>query len=168
MLKDKDLNLDKAKKALFASESLKSTEAVLNHDQSSSYSIARLSRDNNRNSYRRSQSMQHERRRFQERPTWRTPTPPREERCKNCGHEFHQRRDMCPARGKQCRKCLKMGHWASMCLSEPDDTQYDQKQQPQFHKKHRRVIRAIGSTTEYARVDIEGHQLDEVIDTGCD
>lgn len=39
--------------------------------------------------------------------------------CHNCGREGHIRRDRnCPARGKKCAKCSKIGHFAVCCRGE--------------------------------------------------
>ena len=41
--------------------------------------------------------------------------------CRNCGGKFPHKNGMesCPARGKQCHNCQKMGHFAKYCKSSP-------------------------------------------------
>ena len=41
--------------------------------------------------------------------------------CRNCGGKFPHKngRESCPARGKQCHNCQKMGHFAKYCKSPP-------------------------------------------------
>jgi hypothetical protein len=39
--------------------------------------------------------------------------------CGYCGRSKHQSRDQCPARGKECKKCGKPNHFATVCRSEP-------------------------------------------------
>ena len=41
--------------------------------------------------------------------------------CRNCGGKFPHKNCMesCPARGKQCHNCQKMGHFAKCCKSPP-------------------------------------------------
>jgi hypothetical protein len=42
------------------------------------------------------------------------------ERCYNCGGDFPHLKDRpCPAKGKQCRKCEKLNHFAAQCRSKP-------------------------------------------------
>ena len=50
-----------------------------------------------------------------------THKPVRE--CWNCGriHEYHQK-DICPAYGKTCSKCLKPNHFAVKCRSKNKPT----------------------------------------------
>ena len=49
-----------------------------------------------------------------------TPNPPRgDKRCFNCNGPFpHSKNKPCPARGKSCNKCSKLGHFASVCRGE--------------------------------------------------
>ena len=44
--------------------------------------------------------------------------------CRNCGGKFPHKNGMesCPARGKQCHNCQKMGHFAKYCKSPPKPT----------------------------------------------
>ena len=49
-----------------------------------------------------------------------TPNPPKgDKRCFNCGGPFPHLKDKpCPAKGKSCNKCSKLGHFASVCRGE--------------------------------------------------
>ena len=40
-------------------------------------------------------------------------------RCRNCGNKKHKDSNQCPARGKECKKCNKIGHFAQVCRSGP-------------------------------------------------
>ena len=42
-----------------------------------------------------------------------------EARCKNCGNRKHKDANQCPAKGKDCKKCLKIGHFAQVCRGGP-------------------------------------------------
>ena len=46
--------------------------------------------------------------------------PSKKSVCNNCGYETpHKTRDnQCPAKGKQCKKCLKYNHFARVCKSK--------------------------------------------------
>jgi len=37
--------------------------------------------------------------------------------CKFCGGDYHKQLSLCPARGKQCKKCSKLNHFARVCMS---------------------------------------------------
>ncbi len=37
--------------------------------------------------------------------------------CRNCGGEWPHKNGQCPAKGKECRKCLKLNHFARVCRS---------------------------------------------------
>jgi len=51
-----------------------------------------------------------------------TPAPQSFPECRNCGRKHDiQRRDMCPAFGKTCRKCQKRNHFAVKCRSQRRD-----------------------------------------------
>ncbi len=42
-------------------------------------------------------------------------------RCGKCGRSPHEDSSKCPAKDKRCRKCNKMGHFATVCRSAPVD-----------------------------------------------
>ena len=44
--------------------------------------------------------------------------------CKFCGSKHEFKKELCPAFGKSCRKCLKKNHFATMCKSKPENLQY--------------------------------------------
>ena len=39
--------------------------------------------------------------------------------CGNCGHEPHMKDETCPAKGKRCSSCQKIGHFQRVCRSTP-------------------------------------------------
>ena len=39
--------------------------------------------------------------------------------CRNCGGNYPHK-GACPAKGKQCRKCLKNNHFAAVCRGQPE------------------------------------------------
>ena len=39
--------------------------------------------------------------------------------CRNCGGEWPQTNNPCPAKNKECRKCKKLNHFARVCRSGP-------------------------------------------------
>ena len=39
--------------------------------------------------------------------------------CRNCGAEWPHNTGICPAKGKECRKCSKLNHFARVCRSAP-------------------------------------------------
>ena len=42
----------------------------------------------------------------------------KEKRCYACGYEFPHKQKTCPAAGKRCSKCKRMGHFAKCCKSK--------------------------------------------------
>ena len=153
MLKHDHLDVESAKAELEKDESLKATESALRADAPIP-TISAMAKD--KTSHKRSKSGS----RFHKR----TPASPDRRKCMCCGHPYHDNRDDCPAKGHKCRSCGKQGHFAKVCLS----SRSKQHQTPGALKKLGPIIRAIGSTTEYVTVDVEGHQIPSVIDTGSD
>ena len=52
------------------------------------------------------------------RPSKYVQTPHKQKQCRNCGNEFKQgHKDVCPAKGKTCRACGKLNHFAKVCRS---------------------------------------------------
>ncbi len=49
----------------------------------------------------------------------RRPRQDGEQLCGYCNRSKHQSRDQCPARGRECKKCGKPNHFATVCRSEP-------------------------------------------------
>jgi hypothetical protein len=43
--------------------------------------------------------------------------------CRNCGGEWPHEKGNCPARGKECRKCGKINHFARQCRSSKPDNE---------------------------------------------
>ena len=60
------------------------------------------------------------------------PKPHKRSQCRNCGNEFKQgHKDVCPAKGKTCRACGKLNHFARVCRSRknpPKDNKKDSRE----------------------------------------
>ncbi|CAB4031433.1 hypothetical conserved 1030, partial [Paramuricea clavata] len=60
------------------------------------------------------------------------PKPHKQNQCRNCGNEFKQKhKDVCPAKGKTCRACGKLNHFARVCRSRknpPKDSKKDSRE----------------------------------------
>ncbi|CAB4007064.1 PREDICTED: uncharacterized protein LOC109615404 [Paramuricea clavata] len=60
------------------------------------------------------------------------PKPHKQNQCRNCGNEFKQgHKDVCPAKGKTCRVCRKLNHFARVCRSRknpPKDSKKDSRE----------------------------------------
>jgi hypothetical protein len=39
-----------------------------------------------------------------------------DDQCRNCGNKRHRDMNQCPARGKDCKNCQKIGHFSYVCL----------------------------------------------------
>ena len=59
-------------------------------------------------------------------PNRRTKEPPATlkpyQNCGKCGQEKHTRPQDCPARGRNCMKCHKRGHYTAVCQTKPYST----------------------------------------------
>ena len=53
-------------------------------------------------------------------------------KCRNCGLDYPHRDKPCPAKGKQCKSCQKLNHYARCCRSSGTQTQAN----PKLNKKH--------------------------------
>lgn len=49
--------------------------------------------------------------------------------CGNCGHTLPHTHGTCPARGQECAKCHKIGHFARACRSRPQNQQQHRNRQ---------------------------------------
>ena len=93
--------------------------------------------------------------------------------CPNCGSS-HAGRFSCPAKGKQCLKCLKYNHFAQVCRSsmrrgnvhEIEDEIVDQIQigAVQNNKKKRR---SRHQEEAYANINLNGNNVRMKLDTGA-
>ena len=60
--------------------------------------------------------------------------------CRNCGGEWPHKNGQCPARGKECRNCLKYNHFARVCRSSRQERSEEQNQ-----RRDKTNIRSLNS-----------------------
>ena len=105
--------------------------------------------------------------------------------CDNCGYELPHKSKECPARGKSCTSCNKVGHFASVCRSSqqrsshhtPRDTRHTStstsranvvttdREPTDDHYVFSNT--SNDSTIPTRQVFIEGEQVEVIIDTGA-
>ena len=62
------------------------------------------------------------------RPPKYVPKPGKRNQCRNCGNEFKQgHKRVCPAKGKTCRSCGKLNHFAIVCRSSKNPSKQNKK-----------------------------------------
>ena len=91
-----------------AKEASTSTQSTMQGGRASEVAIVDSERDG-RNKSKSQYRLDKER----ENSPSRANAPP----CGNCGRKAHKSKDDCPAKGKECRKCSKLGHFMSVCRS---------------------------------------------------
>ena len=105
--------------------------------------------------------------------------------CDNCGYELPHKSKECPARGKSCTSCNKVGHFASVCRSSqqrsshhtPRDSRHTSTSTSRANvvttdrepTDHHYVFSNTSddSTIPTRQVFIEGEQGEVIIDTGA-
>ena len=86
----------------------------------------------------------------------------RKSTCTNCGRAGHiASADKCPARGKRCDCCEKLGHFATVCrsarrLSRPSVTSSNRQATPRASTPHRRL-----RSTSRSRRSAQTHRIDK-------
>ena len=60
--------------------------------------------------------------------------------CRNCKGEWPHKNGQCPARGKDCRNCLKYNHFARVCRSSRQERSEEQNQ-----RRHKTNIRPLNT-----------------------
>ncbi|XP_064475528.1 uncharacterized protein K02A2.6-like [Ornithodoros turicata] len=95
--------------------------------------------------------------------------------CKWCGsRQFHQRTD-CPAQGKTCNLCKKLGHFASVCKSASPSHKSGTRRRQQG--KARRAVEEVflgdirnpsSSDAWYIIAKVDGKPVNFKVDTGAD
>lgn len=104
--------------------------------------------------------------------------------CFNCGKSGHiSTSEICPARGRQCRNCNRVGHFESKCKSSnatmrpessskaPPSTRFRRvEQQDTNDTTADKVYYAFfsGNSTNVLRFDVGGVQLEMLVDSGAD
>ena len=61
--------------------------------------------------------------------------------CRNCGGECAHHKEPCPARGKECRKCLKYNHFARVCRSSRQG-----RGEGQTHRRNKTNIQPLNTS----------------------
>jgi hypothetical protein len=109
--------------------------------------------------------------------------------CRNCGGSFPHK-GLCPAKGKQCRKCGKLNHFQSVCrsrpIAQPSGSLAQQDSTQNYHSNATRnpirplehyttsdsdddYIYGIHSLDKSPRVNVTvgGHSFSTIVDTGA-
>ncbi|CAB3986500.1 Transposon Tf2-9 poly [Paramuricea clavata] len=111
------------------------------------------------------------------------PKPHKQNQCRNCGNEFKQgHKDVCPAKGKTCRACGKLNHFARVCRSRknpPKDSKKDsresvrvaqqqtQKQSPPNSSDDEYTFAVSSSKITNIQIQINGTPIAVTIDSGA-
>ncbi|CAB3983492.1 Transposon Tf2-6 poly [Paramuricea clavata] len=111
------------------------------------------------------------------------PKPHKQNQCRNCGNEFKQgHKDVCPAKGKTCRACGKLNHFARVCRSRknpPKDSKKDsresvrvaqqqtQKQSPPNSSDDEYTFDVSSSKITNIQIQINGTHIAVTIDSGA-
>ena len=73
--------------------------------------------------------------------------------CSNCGGEWPHKTGICPAKGKECRKCSKLNHFARVCRSGQDRGRW----QGRHESKDIRPLYVSGNNTETESSDSDNY-----------
>lgn len=90
-----------------------------------------------------------------------TPAP-RKEKCYRCGSTGHKANNpSCPAINKTCRKCLKKGHFASVCRGGTSHAKT-------VHQLDASVLNVTSSSASplFCQVEVDGIPVKMLVDTG--
>ena len=96
--------------------------------------------------------------------------------CDNCGYELPLKSKECPARGKSCTSCNKVGHFASVCRSSQQRSSHHTPRDSRHTStstSRANVVTTDREPTDDHYVfsntsdDIEGEQVEVIIDTGA-
>lgn len=100
--------------------------------------------------------------------------------CGNCGGQPHQSRDQCPAYGKSCHKCSKLGHFSKLCRSTRSKQGQPFKSAKQLSTKEASTIHMFSVTINKVNANqvikedcvvpltIDGQLINFKLDTGAD
>ena len=105
--------------------------------------------------------------------------------CDNCGYELPHKSKECPARGKSCTSCNKVGHFASVCRSSQQRSSHHTPRDSRHTSTSTSRANVVttdreptddhyvfsntsdDSTIPTRQVFIEGEQVEVIIDTGA-
>ena len=94
--------------------------------------------------------------------------------CGNCGNLLHTQMQKCPAKGKKCNSCGKIGHFAKCCRSSSNQQKSEKHVSsisPIYSLFHRRPINTIERETEsgfkFVSSIVNGKQITLLVDLGA-
>lgn len=108
-------------------------------------------------------------------------------KCRNCGNDFKRgHKEVCPAKGKTCRACGKLNHFAKVCRSKKNfeksrekDNDKESKESVKLAQQQHNVQSPSSSDDEYTfavssstkvtntKIQINGTPIDVTIDSGA-
>ena len=106
------------------------------------------------------------------------------QQCHFCGGSYPHSKGLCPAKGKDCRKCGKRNHFAKVCRSKQQQSPSD-KSKKREQNNQKRLVNPLNTQTDsdsssndylYAvnnnktpnvRVKVCKHSFDATLDTGA-
>ena len=91
---------------------------------------------------------------------WQSPrktTTEGQNTCRNCGFLWPHKNGMCPAKAQTCNKCVKMNHFAKVCLSKQsksqDKSRAHEQPQPQHKNRPNSHIHQVVSSEPHQKSD---------------
>lgn len=118
LLKEEELNLNKALSICRSSEIASQQMKAMKHDDKETEDVRAIRKTSNKRSNnhrgRRDKPDQHNKPQS-------TQKRDATYKCYHCGSKEKHKLEDCPARGKECRNCKKLNHFASVCLSKQRD-----------------------------------------------
>ena len=103
-------------------------------------------------------------------------------RCFCCGYEGHYAKDKsCPARGKECTKCGRMGNFSACCKTKMDphgwnsnkkgtvsNVEYEEQQDGEYDLYSFSVLNTVSPAEETkVRVVVDKQEIDMIVDSGA-
>ena len=115
------------------------------------------------------------------RPPKYVPKPGKRNQCRNCGNEFKQRhKEVCPAKGKTCRSCGKLNHFAKVCRNSKNPSKQNKKdpkesvrfaqqstKSPSNSSDDEYTFAVSSSKVTNVQIQINGTPIEVTIDSGA-